>query len=204
MIVALVPEGLLPTLTLSLAMSATRMARRGALVRHLEAVETLGSTTVICSDKTGTLTANQMTARAVAVAGSRYTVSGVGYDPSGALLAGDRPLTPRERAELQDLLRAAVLCNDAHLERRDGRWRCVGDPTEGALLVLAAKGGLTRQPTERAAPRVREYPFESARRRMSTAHRLATGRLELVAKGSPEAILEVCSIRPGRRAPGPA
>jgi P-type Ca2+ transporter type 2C len=193
-IVALVPEGLLPTLTLSLAMSATRMAKRGALVRHLEAVETLGSTTVICSDKTGTLTANQMTARAVAVAGSRYAISGVGYDPSGALLAGDRPLTPRERAELQDLLRAAVLCNDAHLERGDGRWRCVGDPTEGALLVLAAKGGLTRQPTERAAPRVREYPFESARRRMSTAHRLATGRLELVAKGSPEAILEVCGF----------
>jgi calcium-translocating P-type ATPase len=149
-IVALVPEGLLPTLTLSLAMSATRMARRGALVRHLEAVETLGSTTVICSDKTGTLTANQMTARAVAVAGARYTVSGVGYDPSGA------------------------------------------------LLTLAAKGGLTRQPAERAAPRVREYPFESARRRMSTAHRLATGRLELVTKGSPEAVLQACaSVRVG-------
>jgi P-type Ca2+ transporter type 2C len=197
-IVALVPEGLLPTLTLSLAMSATRMARRGALVRHLEAVETLGSTTVICSDKTGTLTANQMTARAVAVAGAHYRAAGIGYDPAGALLAGDRPLTPRERAELQDLLRAAVLCNDAHLERHDGRWRCVGDPTEGALLTLAAKGGLTRQPTERAAPRAREYPFESARRRMSTAHRLATGGLELFTKGSPEAVLEACtSVRVG-------
>src|SRR5512132_394321 len=197
-IVALVPEGLLPTLTLSLAMSATRMARRGALVRHLEAVETLGSTTVICSDKTGTLTANQMTARAVAVAGAHYRASGVGYDPSGALLAGDRPLTPRERAELADLLRAAVLCNDAHLEQREGRWRCVGDPTEGALLVLAAKGGITRQAAERAAPRVREYPFESARRRMSTAHRLATGGLELFTKGSPEAVLEACtSVRVG-------
>jgi P-type Ca2+ transporter type 2C len=202
-IVALVPEGLLPTLTLSLAMGATRMARRGALVRHLEAVETLGSTTVICSDKTGTMTANQMTARAVATLGRRYRLSGIGYDPSGTILAGERPLAGGELAELQELLRAAALCNDAHLEQRDGRWRCVGGPTEGALLVLAAKGGITRQAAERAAPRVREYPFESARRRMSTVHRLATGGVELVAKGSPEAILEACAfVREGGRTVG--
>jgi len=202
-IVALVPEGLLPTLTLSLAMSATRMARRGALVRHLEAVETLGSTTVICSDKTGTMTANQMTARTVAVFGRHYRLSGIGYDPSGAILVGERPLAVGELAELEDLLRAAALCNDAHLERRDGRWRCVGDPTEGAFLVLAAKGGVTREAAERAAPRVREYPFESTRRRMSTVHRLHTGGLELVAKGSPEAILEVCASVRERGRPVP-
>jgi magnesium-transporting ATPase (P-type) len=195
-IVALVPEGLLPTLTLSLAMGAIRMARRGALVRHLEAVETLGSTTVICSDNTGTMTANQMTARAVATPGRRYRLSGIGYDPSGTILAGERPLAGDELAELQDLLHGAALCNDAHLEQREGRWHCVGDPTEGALLVLAAKakGGVTRQAAERAAPQVREYSFESARRRMSTVHRLATGGVELVAKGSPEAILEACAF----------
>ena len=202
-IVALVPEGLLPTLTLSLAMSATRMARRGALVRHLEAVETLGSTTVICSDKTGTMTANQMTARAVAAAGRRYRLSGIGYEPSGAILLGERPLAGGELAELEDLLRAVTLCNDAHLEQRDGRWRCAGDPTEGALLVLAAKGGVSREAAERAAPRVREYPFESTRRRMSTVHRLHTGGLELVAKGSPEVILEVCASVRERGQPVP-
>jgi magnesium-transporting ATPase (P-type) len=192
-IVALVPEGLLPTLTLSLAMSATRMARRGALVRHLEAVETLGSTTVICSDKTGTLTANQMTARALAIPGRRYRASGIGYGPAGAILAGQRPLTAAERAELEPLLRAAALCVDAHLERHDGRWSCAGDPTEGALLVLAGKGGVTREAAERTTPRVREYPFESTRRRMTTAHALPSGVLELFTKGSPEAVLAACT-----------
>ncbi len=130
-IVALVPEGLLPTLTLSLAMSATRMARRGALVRHLEAVETLGATTVICSDKTGTMTANQMTARALAIPGRRYQATGIGYGHDGAILAGRRPPTVAERAELEPLLRAAALCVDAHLERRDGRWRCAA-PTSAS------------------------------------------------------------------------
>jgi magnesium-transporting ATPase (P-type) len=125
--------------------------------------------------------------------GGRYHLSGIGYDPCGAILVGERPLAAGELTELEDLLRAAALCNDARLARRDGRWGCVGDPTEGAFLVLAAKGGVTREAAERVAPRVREYPFESTRRRMSTVHRLHTGGLELVAKGSPEAILEVCA-----------
>jgi magnesium-transporting ATPase (P-type) len=199
-IVALVPEGLLPTLTLSLAMSATRMSRRGALVRHLEAVETLGSTTIICSDKTGTMTANEMTARAVVVAGRRWRVSGTGYGPSGTLLDGDRPLTADELAEASDLLRAAALCNNARIERGNGRHRCVGDPTEGALLVLAGKGGVDREMAERTAHRVRELPFESVRRRMSTIHALPNGRLEVLTKGSPEAVLEVCTrLRAGGR-----
>ncbi len=188
-IVALVPEGLLPTLTLSLAMSATRMAHRGALVRHLEAVETLGSTTVICSDKTGTMTTNQMTARAVTVSGERYRATGSGWDPHGSVFADGRPASPRELAVLQPLFRAASLCGDARLERRDGRWRCIGDPTEGALMVLADKAGVRREQAERATPRVREYPFESVRRRMSTAHALPTGDVEILVKGSPEAIL---------------
>ena len=128
-IVALVPEGLLPTLTLSLAISASRMASRGALVRHLEAVETLGSTTVICSDKTGTITANQMTAREVVAPVGKLHVSGTGYDPAGAVLMGGRPLTTDERERAEPLFRAAALCNDSRLESHDGRWVAIGDPT---------------------------------------------------------------------------
>jgi magnesium-transporting ATPase (P-type) len=199
-IVALVPEGLLPTLTLSLAMGATRMARRGALVRHLEAVETLGATTVICSDKTGTLTANEMTVRTVLLPGRRYTASGSGYDPAGTLLAEGLPLPAAERARLEPLLRVAALCVDARLEREGGRWRCIGDPTEGALLVLARKGGVEREAVEREAPRVREFPFESQRERMSTVHLLHSGAHEVLAKGAPEAVLARCTLSPERRA----
>ena len=195
-IVALVPEGLLPTLSLSLAMSATRMARRGALVRRLESVETLGSTTVICTDKTGTITTNQMTVNALVSPRNRYTVTGSGYDPAGTILIEDRPLVDQELDEARTLLHAATLCGDARVEQRDGRWRCIGDPTEGSLLVLAQKGGVDREAEERTAPRVREFPFESERRRMSTVHILSSGAYEVLAKGSPEAILPICkSIR---------
>ena len=192
-IVALVPEGLLPTLTLSLAMSASRMATRGALVRHLEAVETLGSTTVICSDKTGTITANQMTARAAVMHGGRLQVSGTGYDPAGTVLIEGRPLTEAESEVAEPLFRAAALCNDARLDHHDGRWIAVGDPTEGALLTLARKAGVEHDEAERVAPRVAEFPFDSARRRMTTLHRLASGASEVLTKGSPEAVLAVCS-----------
>jgi potassium/sodium efflux P-type ATPase len=192
-IVALVPEGLLPTLSLSLAMSATRMAHRGALVRHLESVETLGSTTVICTDKTGTITTNELTANEMVLPHERYVATGSGYDPAGTLLTGDgRPLVEAELTDVHRLLHAAALCGDARVEQRDGRWRCIGDPTEGALLVLARKGGVDREAGERAAPRVREFPFESQRRRMSTVHILPSGAYEVLAKGSPEAILPRC------------
>ena len=192
-IVALVPEGLLPTLSLSLSMSATRMARRGALVRRLESVETLGATTVICSDKTGTITANEMTARTIAIRGHSYTASGSGYGPGGTLLADGRPLWDAELALVTPLLRVAALCTDARVEQRNGRWRCAGDPTEGALLVLARKGGVEREETERSAHRVREFPFESARQRMSTIYTLPSGALEVLTKGAPEAILRACT-----------
>jgi magnesium-transporting ATPase (P-type) len=202
-IVALVPEGLLPTLSLSLAMSATRMARRGALVRRLESVETLGSTTVICTDKTGTITTNQMTVNAVILPHNRFVATGSGYDPAGTILTGDgRPLVEEELADIRRLLHAAALCGDARVERNDGRWRCIGDPTEGSLLILAKKGGVEREAEERAAPRVREFPFESQRQRMSTVHILASGAYEVLAKGSPEAILPLCkSIRVNAAAP---
>src|SRR6266545_2635710 len=192
-IVALVPEGLLPTLSLSMAMSATRMANRGALVRRLESIETLGATTAICSDKTGTITANEMTARTIAIRGHHYTASGSGYGPGGTLLAEGRPLQASELSLVTPLLRVAALCSDARVEQQDGRWRCVGDPTEGALLVLARKGGVEREAAERSAHRVREFPFESDRQRMSTIHTLPSGALEVLAKGGPEAILRACA-----------
>jgi magnesium-transporting ATPase (P-type) len=192
-IVALVPEGLLPTLSLSLSLSATRMARRGALVRRLESVETLGATTVICSDKTGTITANEMTARAIAIRGRHYTATGSGYGPGGTLLADGRPLQAVELALVAPLLRMAALCNDARIEQQGSRWRCAGDPTEGALLILARKGGVERAEAERSAHRVREFPFESTRQRMSTIHTLPSGALEVLTKGAPEAILEACT-----------
>jgi len=196
-IVALVPEGLLPTLSLSLAMSATRMAHRGVLVRRLESVETLGSTNVICTDKTGTITTNQMTVSALVLPRTRYTTTGAGYDPTGSILnTSGRPVAGEERTEVQHLLRIAALCGDARIEERDGRWRCLGDPTEGALLVVAKKGGVERDVEERAAPRVREFPFESQRQRMSTIHLLPSGTYEVLTKGSPESIIPFCkSIR---------
>ncbi|MGZ8688686.1 MAG: cation-translocating P-type ATPase, partial [Gaiellaceae bacterium] len=192
-IVALVPEGLLPTLSLSLAMSATRMAQSGALVRRLESVETLGSTTVICTDKTGTLTANEMTARGIVTRGHVYRVTGSGYDPRGALTIDGRPLDTPALQRVEPLLRAVALCSDARVELRDGRWRCTGDPTEGALVVLARKGGVEQEAAERQAPRVREFPFDSVRRRMCTVHTMPSGAFEVLVKGSPEAVLETCA-----------
>jgi magnesium-transporting ATPase (P-type) len=197
-IVALVPEGLLPTLTLSLAMSATRMARQGALVRHLDAVETLGATTVICSDKTGTMTTNQMTARRMWTPARVVRATGSGWIATGTLLEGGRPLSGDALEEVDPLLRAAALCGNARVERADGRWRCVGDPTEGALQLLARKGGVDREDAERRTPRVREYPFDSVRRRMTTLHRLPDGSAVAYSKGSPEALLELATrIRSG-------
>ena len=197
-IVALVPEGLLPTLILSLAISARRMAKRGALVRHLESVETLGATTVICSDKTGTMTTNQMTLRVLRTDATDTVTTASGWTPGGTLLRDDRPPDEAIMVELGPALRVAALCVDARLEQVDGRWRCIGDPTEGALVALARKGGLMPEDAARAAPRVRSFPFGSERRRMSTIHRLASGELIVCTKGSPETVLKVCStIRVG-------
>jgi Ca2+-transporting ATPase len=173
------------------------MARGGALMRRLESVETLGSTTVICTDKTGTITANQMTARAIVLPNGQYEATGIGYEPYGTILmATGRPLRDEARLGIRRLLDAAALCGDARVEEHGGRWRCVGDPTDGALLVLARKGGVEREAAERGAPRVREFPFESERQRMSTVHLRPSGNHEVLTKGSPEAILALCkSVR---------
>lgn len=196
-VVALVPEGLLPTLTLSLALSARRLSHDRVLVRRLESVETLGSTTVICSDKTGTLTANQMTVATVWVpTGERYDVSGVGYNPAGTLLADGRPLTDGELARLRPLVEAAALCGNASVESNAGVWEAHGDPTEAALVVLGEKAGLERADIDRRRPRVREFAFDSSRRRMTTVHMLPSGRLRILTKGSPEALFEVAAMSP--------
>ncbi len=201
MIVAFVPEGLLPTVTLALAMGTQRMARRHALVKRLSSVEALGCTSVICTDKTGTLTQNEMTVRDLYLGGARYAVDGAGYTPEGSVrpVDGGAAATP---GDLADLLRAGALANDARLLPPDDghpRWRIVGDPTEAAMQVVAAKGGLDLAAERAAHPRVRELPFESVRKRMSTVHTTAGGRV-LYAKGAPRELLACCTwMRVGGR-----
>lgn len=191
-IVALVPEGLLPTVTLALAMSAMRMSHRGALVRRSESVEALGATTVICSDKTGTMTTNQMTARVLVSGSTVLRATGLGWGPGGSLFDGDRPLSDAERTGLSPVLRVAALCGDTELESSEGRWRCIGDPTEGALVGLARKGAIERDVEGRRTPRTKTFPFDSRRMRMSTIHARPDGSVEVLMKGAPESVLRVC------------
>ena len=189
LIVANVPEGLLPTLTLSLALGVKRMAARNALVKRLSAVEALGATTVILTDKTGTLTENQMTVRQSWCGGVTYTVGGVGYEPIGTVSA--LPAVREDSTELWDLLRKAALCCDAHLvppAEDHPNWGVLGDPTEAALLVAAAKVGLTRERLD-AWPRLGEVPFDSVRKRMTTVVRVDDALIACV-KGAPSTVLE--------------
>jgi P-type Ca2+ transporter type 2C len=193
MIVAFVPEGLLPSVTLALAMATQRMARRRALVKRLSSVETLGSTSVICTDKTGTLTANQMTVRVLVQGDVRYEVTGTGYDPVGEVLLDGRPAVPT--GDLVELVRTASLANDARLVAPTGadeEVRIVGDPTEAALLVVAAKARLDLAAEAAARPRVSEVPFDADRKRMSTLHDEPSG-LILRCKGAPRELLDRCS-----------
>jgi len=183
--VALVPEGLLPTVTLSLALATQRMARRNALVRRLSSVETLGETTVICTDKTGTLTENEMTVQRVWTLERELVVEGAGYDPFGRFLTDGEVVDP---APLAELLRAGLLCNDARLAQGHAGWGVVGDPTEGALVVVAEKGGLRHEAEAARAPRLRELPFSSERKRMTTIHLSGDERIAYV-KGAPELIV---------------
>jgi Ca2+-transporting ATPase len=190
--VAVVPEALPAVVTISLAIGVQRMARRNALVRRLPAVETLGSTSVICSDKTGTLTKDEMTARKLYTSERTLAISGSGYDPKGKLSLGGSPveLSPLET----ELLRAAALVSDTHLVRDEtnGGWHIHGDPTEGAMIVAAAKAGLHKDSLDRQFPRIGEIPFTSESKRMTTLHSTAGGQTAY-AKGAPETILDSCS-----------
>jgi Ca2+-transporting ATPase len=202
-IVGMVPEGLPVAMTIALAVGVQRMARRNTVVRRLAAVETLGSTTVICSDKTGTLTRNEMTATALALPDGRsLAVSGVGYEPAGQFLEAGRAIEPRNDPALMALLEAVALCNDAQLHGpvdREPHWSGVGDPTEVALLTVATKAGVIPQALRAAAPRRAELPFDPDARMMATQHDGAAGA-RVVIKGAPEVVLAVCDLDENARA----
>jgi Ca2+-transporting ATPase len=188
--VAVVPEALPAVVTISLAIGVRRMVKRRALVRRLPIVETLGSTSVICSDKTGTLTKNEMTVRQIWAGGALYELTGAGYDPAGEILRDGRPVAPPPL--VRTLVRAAVLASDARLVGDGEQTRVDGDPTEGALLVAAIKAGLSPETVGDEAPRVGEIPFSSERRRMTTLHAMPTGDRVAFSKGAAEDVMATC------------
>jgi len=190
MAVSAVPEGLPAVITVTLAWGVSRMSREKAIVRRLASVDTLGSTTVICSDKTGTLTRNEMTVSKLYANRKIADVTGVGYEPKGSFLRDGKELGALDEG-LTSLLRAGCLCNNARLEKDENRWQILGDPTEGALIVAAAKAGMWREDLEKQFPRTAELPFSSVRKRMSTVHATPKGRV-LYVKGAPEIILDLC------------
>ena len=194
--VGAIPEGLPAAVTITLAIGVSRMARRRAVIRRMPAVETLGSTTVICTDKTGTLTQNQMTVRTVRTANGCYQLSGTGYDPEGEVIGpAGRVIEPGPDRALTWTLRVGALCNDSSLARADsGGWQALGDPTEAALLVAAAKAGADSIELLRRFPRIGAIPFTSQRQYMATLHsgEEAAGRIVLV-KGAVERILDLCA-----------
>ena len=218
MAVAVVPEGLPAVITVTLALGTQRMVRRHALIRKLPAVETLGSVTTICSDKTGTLTQNKMVVQAIEISNKSLRVTGEGYAPRGEFLLNGQRIEPEDYLEVEALAIACALCNDATLQQEKGDWRILGDPTEGALLTLAAKAGIEKDQWASRLPRVSEFPFSSERKRMSVLCRKdEAGKMSddiqssafnhhpstflMFTKGSPELVLERCNrIHTGDRA----
>jgi magnesium-transporting ATPase (P-type) len=191
--VAAIPEGLPAIMTITLAIGVQRMAGRNAIIRRLPAVETLGSVTVICSDKTGTLTRNEMTVKTVILAEEVIEVTGAGYAPEGGFTRSGEDLLAAAHPRLTEIARAAVLCNDAVLHERDGEWRLDGDPTEGALVTLALKAEIDPALEHEAFPRADLIPFESEHRFMATLHHDHSGHGYIYIKGAPERILEMCA-----------
>ena len=200
MVVAFIPEGLLPAVTLSLALAVQKMAKEHALVKKLSAVETLGCTNVICSDKTGTLTQNEMTVNRLWMIHGEMTVTGEGYGPEGEIRDRDTVVTVRKSSALRLLLSGGALCSNARLlppEEGKKRYTVLGDPTEACLGVVARKGGMDLERLFQEFPRVRELPFDSVRKRMTTIHQLrepvdGSSRIAFV-KGAPMEVLELCS-----------
>ena len=196
--VAAIPEGLPAIMTITLAIGVQRMARRNAIIRRLPAVETLGSVSVICSDKTGTLTRNEMMVESIATAAQFIEVSGDGYVPHGQFLHDGREIVDIERREvLCEMVRGAMLCSDATLHQSEDGWLVDGDPTEGALVVVSVKAGLDPDFERKAYPRTDVIPFESEHRFMATLHHDHAGRGFIYVKGAPERILEMCRLQRG-------
>ncbi|HEY9596046.1 MAG TPA: HAD-IC family P-type ATPase, partial [Cyanophyceae cyanobacterium] len=202
MAVAVVPEGLPAVITVTLALGTQRMVRRQALIRKLPAVETLGSVTTICSDKTGTLTQNKMVVQRVDTPNQSFQVTGEGYAPTGEFRNDGSVIAIEQHPELEPLLLSCALCNDAILQHNEGEWTILGDPTEGALIALAGKGGVDKEPVSRQLPRVGEFPFSSERKRMSVICQVPSNQKAvqvptdspylMFTKGSPELVLERC------------
>jgi len=188
--VASIPEGLPAIVTIVLALGMQRMARKNAIIKKLHAVETLGSVSVICSDKTGTLTRNEMTVTAIQTGHAAFAVSGEGYSPEGTIFSSGIPVEITAENDLKLLLRAAVLCNDAQLKKtpESGDWSIIGDPTEGALIAAAAKGGFWQEETVQRFPRIQEIPFDSSRKMMTTFHEV-DGKILSFCKGAPDIVL---------------
>jgi magnesium-transporting ATPase (P-type) len=197
LVVAAIPEGLPAILTVTLAIGVQRMAGRNAIVRRLPAVETLGSVSIICSDKTGTLTRNEMMVRAVATSAPVFEVGGIGYEPRGGFSLDGREILPEHRPRLLELTRAAALCNDSALREKDGQWVVEGDPMEGALLAVALKAGLDPAAEAKSFPRTDVIPFDAAHRFMATLHHSHSGEGVVYVKGAPERIIEMCTSQRG-------
>jgi len=191
--VAAIPEGLPAILTVTLAIGVEAMARRQAIVRRLPAIEALGSVTVICSDKTGTLTKNEMTVASVATAARLFTVTGAGYAPHGAIRLEGADIAVADYPLLAEMAKAALLCNDADLREANGSWQILGDPMEGALVSFAAKAGLETEFVRRAHPQTDAIPFDAQHRFMASLHHDHEGQAAIYVKGAPERLLAMCS-----------
>jgi len=201
--VAAIPEGLPAIMTITLAIGVQRMARRNAIIRRLPAVETLGSVTIVCSDKTGTLTKNEMTVQTVVTSDDTFRVEGAGYIPEGAFRVGEEKIDPQQdQPVLAELLRGALLCNESSLREKDGRWSLAGEPTEGSLVALGLKAGLDPLQLHASHPRLATIPFDSAHKFMATLHRDAAGTF-IVMKGAPEAVLAACTTQRTRTGDAP-
>jgi len=193
--VAAIPEGLPAIMTITLAIGVRRMAQRNAIIRKLPAVDTLGAVNVICSDKTGTLTRNEMTVRMITSANNLFEVGGTGYDTHGAISLDNRDVLPDERPLLLEILRGSVLCNDASMEQVDNEWLVHGDPMEGALLVAGIKAGLDIESEAKQIPRTDLIPFDAEHRFMATLHHSHTADGFIYLKGAPERVLEMCAYQ---------
>jgi Ca2+-transporting ATPase len=191
--VAAVPEGLPAVVTVALALGVMRMSRRRALVRRLPAVETLGSTNVICTDKTGTLTVGEMTVRALYVSGQSYEVTGEGYGPDGEVRFDGRKVEAPDTPRLLELATVLLGCNNSHLVQEGGTWKTVGDPTEGALLAAGLKAGGDRECIEKELPKHHEIPFDSDRKLSAVLRKMPDGKLRAFINGAPDVLLKLCT-----------